>query len=334
MAFTSKIFELPYGQQGLVTVYGVILQRSTNFYLDYTNGEFTVAPFNFFFPATEHSTLKGLYQIIESRTAWDSGEYLCVWYNQTGLGGPNPSADLMLGTTPLNITGDSLQVSAAVGVAQSTSGSGVTLLDYITDVQRLLHDSSYQFTSQQELTDYINRARKIIAAESDCTRQLVIININAASTIAEATYSMDSLVTGRRVSNVMDIILNYSSNTVYPLKYLPFSSMVRTGLWQAQYPGTPSYYTINNRQIFIVQWPAIAYNNSTWDLSVEPLNLVNTTDIDQDVPFPYSECVGFYAAYLAKLKDQRRPEAEEFLKDYQREKLRAIGITINRRLRN
>lgn len=143
---------------------------------------------------------------------------------------------------------------------------------------------------------------------------------------------METLVPGRRVTDVLDILLNYSTNTVYPLRYLPFSTMIRTGLWQTQYAGTPSYYTINNRNVYILQWPGVDYLNSTFDCALEPASLVNTTDVDGDIPFPYSECVGFYAAYLAKIKDQRRQEAEEFYKDYQRRKIQALGTEFTRRL--
>jgi hypothetical protein len=82
----------------------------------------------------------------------------------------------------------------------------------------------------------------------------------------------------------------------------------------------------------IFQWPSQAYNNSVFDCVVEPADLVLVTDPDNEVYMPYSECVGFYAAYLAKLKDQRRQEAEDFLSDYQRRKIQAVGTAFYRRL--
>jgi hypothetical protein len=213
-----------------------------------------------------------------------------------------------------------------------------TLLNYLTDFQRLVHDSNNRFWSQAEQIDYVNKARKIIAAETGCTRQLISLDIVAATNLAGSTYSMDSDLivtpTPRRVVDVLDILLTYSANASYQLKYLPFERAVRTGLWQTRNPGTPSHYTINNRQLIILQWPAIDYLSSTVDCAVEPSDLVATTDIDTDLFFPYTEGVGFYMAYLAKLKDQKREEAEAFMKDYQRMMYRAIGTEYTRRLVN
>lgn len=210
-----------------------------------------------------------------------------------------------------------------------------TLQNYLTDAQRLLHDATNRFWSQDELIDYVNKARKLVAAETACTRQVIPFDILAASTTAGATYPLSGLITtpvARRVTDVLDVILNYSANTVYQLRYLPFSTMIRTGLWQTQYAGTPTHYTINNQNLIILQWPAIDYLNSSIDCLVEPLDLVNLTDDDADLLFPYTECVGFYVAYLAKLKDQRRQEADEFMKDYQHRKVQAIGAEFTRRL--
>ena len=213
----------------------------------------------------------------------------------------------------------------------------ITLSSYITDAQRLLHDASNRFWSQTELIDYANKARKLIAAETGCTRQVVNFDIAAATTLAGATYSMDTIIAApvaRRIFDILDILLLYSNNTVYQLRYLPYSSAVRTGIWQIKYAGTPTHYTINNRQVILLQWPAIAYAGSSIDCLVEPLDLVDLTDPDTDIAFPYTECVGFYMAHLAKLKDQRRDEAEAFFKDYQRRKVQAIGAEFTRRLVN
>lgn len=211
-----------------------------------------------------------------------------------------------------------------------------TLQDYITDTQRLLHDSSNQFWSQQELTDYVNKARKLVAAQTGCSRQLATLDITASTTQAEATYSLDTdIITTpvvRRVTDVLDVILNYSANTTFQLRYYPFSTMIRTGIWQVKYAGTPVAYTINNRDMIILQWPAIDYLGSVVDCLVEPISLTSLSDADADISFPYTECVGFYAAHLAKLKDQRRSEAEDFYKDFQRRIISAIGTEFTRRI--
>lgn len=46
------------------------------------------------------------------------------------------------------------------------------LTDYISQVQRLLHDSNAQFWSVAELTDYINEGRRQLVADTGCYRLL------------------------------------------------------------------------------------------------------------------------------------------------------------------
>lgn len=211
--------------------------------------------------------------------------------------------------------------------------AGITLQNYLTDIQRLLHDSTNRFWSEAELIDYVNKARKLVAAETGCTRTIVPLDIVAASDLASATYSLDEdIAAPRRVVDVLDVLLKYSTNTTFPLRFLPFPTMVRTSLWQYQSQGTPSYYTINNRQLIILQWPGIDYLASSVDCILEPMNLINLIDIDSDLAFPYTECVGFYVAYLAKLKDQRREEANNFFGDYRMRVAQALGAQQTRRL--
>jgi len=49
-----------------------------------------------------------------------------------------------------------------------------TLSSYITDVQRLLHDATGVFYTQQQLTDYINEARERVVRDTGCLRNIVV----------------------------------------------------------------------------------------------------------------------------------------------------------------
>jgi hypothetical protein len=71
-----------------------------------------------------------------------------------------------------------------------------TLANYTTQVQRLLHDSAFQFWSQAELTDYINAGRARLVRDTACVRTTQICNI---STQVES-YSFGS-VTGAIVNS-------------------------------------------------------------------------------------------------------------------------------------
>lgn len=236
-------------------------------------------------------------------------------------------------TTPqvLSVTGNT-DATYYGTVNTATSPVSTSANQYFLDLRRLLHDATGRFWDDAELLDYINKARKITAAQTLCTRQLATVNIISAANLAQATYSFDTIVPGRRVIDVLDVMLQYSSNTTYQMIYHPFQEIIRTEVWQYQMPGTPRFYTVHNRSVIILQWPNQAYNSSKFDCAVEPLDLTSITDTCYDLPFPFTECVAFYAAYLAKLKDQRRQEAEAFLADYERRKAQAIGTLFTRRL--
>lgn len=221
---------------------------------------------------------------------------------------------------------------SVVGVPESNTTSSVTLQDYLNDTQRILHDATNRFWSQSELIDYINKSRRQLATESDACRRLEYFDILVATDLAGATYDLNTLLTSRRVMDVKDILIQYSSNSVYQLRYLPFMSAVRNAVWQYQKSGTPSHYTINNTSLFILPWPAQEYNNCILDCVVDPAALTTVDQYDNDILFPYTECVPFYAAYLAKVKDRRRDEAEEFMMDYQRRKMQAVGAQFSRRI--
>lgn len=54
---------------------------------------------------------------------------------------------------------------------------------------------------------------------------------------------------------------------------------------------------------------------SEWDTILIPPNLVNLTDVSV-IQYPFSECVGFYAAHTAKFQEQSYAESQKFLEVY------------------
>lgn len=71
-----------------------------------------------------------------------------------------------------------------------------TLATYTTQVQRLLHDSSFQFWTQLELTDYINAARNRTVRDTACVRTTQICQISGGL----ESYGFGS-VTGATITN-------------------------------------------------------------------------------------------------------------------------------------
>lgn len=61
-----------------------------------------------------------------------------------------------------------------------------TLQNYVTELQRLLHDGSSQYWTVPELTDYINEARNQVVCDTGCNRSLQVISLSTG--IEQYTY--------------------------------------------------------------------------------------------------------------------------------------------------
>jgi hypothetical protein len=205
---------------------------------------------------------------------------------------------------------------------------GLTLQSYITDAQRLLHDSTYRFWSQAELTDYAHKARKKIAAETGCNAQIVRSwtldsGINEIPTI--------NIIPGRRVIGLLDIYCWYSENFRPALRYFPYSIFSRSAVVTYNYQGPPEMWSQRGGLVFIARRPGQDYTLD-FDASVEPTPLSALDDPDYEITSPFSDLVAPIMAFWAKMKDQKREEANAFMADYYRERNTVIASTNIRKL--
>jgi hypothetical protein len=205
--------------------------------------------------------------------------------------------------------------------------SDITLQDYITDAQRLLHDATYRFYSQSELTDYVNKARRKVAAETGCTRQ-IIAGVPLSASLASISFL--DLLAGRRIIGLLDVYVYYGSTRV-PIAYYPYSQFSRSGPVIYATTGTPAMWSQVGARAYVSPIP-VQDETADFDAAVEPADLVDLTDTDYEVTSPFPECVKFYVCYLAKIKDQKRTEAEHFLHDYMRERNSISSSTMIRKL--
>lgn len=88
-----------------LTVYAVILRDVDGYYLNDADGSFAAAPSDRYLSLTEDATVKGLYTVSESRTAWDDGEYSVLGYEQSG-GSPATASDFPLGSSTFALKDD------------------------------------------------------------------------------------------------------------------------------------------------------------------------------------------------------------------------------------
>ncbi len=188
------------------------------------------------------------------------------------------------------------------------------LSTYTTQTQRLLHDTSAQYWPTAELTDYINEARNRVAQDAKCIRALVPgltltpqTEVYVPQTFLPAPY-------GSLLISVMGITL-YFGSLRYKLGQLSFTNFdARFRRYQFNYQRPVCFTRAGATNIWFGPNPDQAYATD-WDISVIPDPLVDDTTVEQ-LPIPFQEPVKYYAAYLAKWKEQAQGEAALFEQQY------------------
>ncbi len=145
------------------TVYCIIRREVDGYLLDDADGAFANAPADPFNEMTEDGTIKGLYEISESRTAWEPGWYTVYFYAQAG-GSPVPVDDALAGEAlNLLVVGDLIATNFPFEYGKvATSGSnGAT--SFLTDLTSAV--DSYCVGSYLKIASgaLINEVRRISA---------------------------------------------------------------------------------------------------------------------------------------------------------------------------
>jgi hypothetical protein len=137
---------------------------------------------------------------------------------------------------------------------------------------------------------------------------------------------------GNSVLDIVNINL-YWGNTRVPLDYLAWTDFnTRLRFWQ-NYIGRPLAFSVYGQgQIYIGPVPDQIYQLEI-DCVVLPnaLNL-GTPTVADSINDPYSTCVKFYAAYLAKFYEQSFGESEIFKQEYLKQATSVLNTTFTRRI--
>jgi hypothetical protein len=102
------------------TVYAIIAREIDMELLNDADGAFAAAPADPYLALAEHATVKGLYQVSESRTPWDDGRYLMVYYAQLS-GSPTPASDIVLGGGIMQVMDDAEISLGSLNISESLS---------------------------------------------------------------------------------------------------------------------------------------------------------------------------------------------------------------------
>ena len=198
----------------------------------------------------------------------------------------------------------------------------VSLADYLDELRDLLHSPTdhASFWSDTQLANYINRARR--QRDEDTAIQRSTINFNL--TTGTGTYTFATVGNGQIIDVIAinlifgqtRVILDNVSLSALNMRYRPSTTFNGwTAAWSRQGPST----------VIFGPTPSTAFATE-WDCVVYGPPLISLTDTDQ-VPYPYTKPVAFYAAYLAKINERQRDEAMDFMEDY----TRLVGESVNSR---
>ena len=138
--------------------------------------------------------------------------------------------------------------------------------------------------------------------------------------------------TGNTVLDIVNINL-YWGNTRVPMDYLAWTDFnARLRFWQ-NYIGRPIAYSVyGQQQIFLGPVPDQIYQLEV-DCVVLPLPLnINTPNAVDVINDPYTSCVKFYAAYLAKFYEQSYGESEIYKQEYMKQANAVLNSVFTRRI--
>ena len=137
---------------------------------------------------------------------------------------------------------------------------------------------------------------------------------------------------GNTVLDIININL-YWGNTRVPLDYLAWTDFnTRLRFWQ-NYIGRPLAFSVYGQgQIYLGPVPDQIYQIEV-DCVVLPNALsLGTPTVADTISDPYTSCVKFYAAYLAKFYEQSFGESEIFKQEYLKQATSVLNTTFTRRI--
>lgn len=185
------------------------------------------------------------------------------------------------------------------------------LTAYLQQTSRILHDPANVNYSVSDLTAYINIARGQIASQSQCVQQLDTVSL----TNAQETYSLPTVGvaagTGQAIA-VLNISVPWGTYTPTLDRY-PFSEFqAYFRLFSGTVSGFPECWAqladaaLGTVYFFPIPTQTFA---SLWQCAHTVLPLALDTD-PEAIPYPFTDCVPYFAAYLALMNAQRYQEAK------------------------
>ena len=195
---------------------------------------------------------------------------------------------------------------------------------YLTQTQALLQNppAPTSLYSTANLTTWINLARSQLAGEAECIRYYATVT----TTPSVQVIPFSSISTGVSAANGIQGIFNIKQASVQSgpgANYLRNHSFQWFNQYYLMLP-VPNSTVPNNwaqygqgvsGSIYVYPIPDAGYTLNL-DCVCYPIPLVDDTTVEA-IPYPWTDCVPFFAAFYAYMSAQRQADADLFYKRYQ-----------------
>lgn len=203
----------------------------------------------------------------------------------------------------------------------------MALTAYLTRTYQILHDPTAIYYAQSDVVSYINTARSQVAAESMAIRVLPPSGLGQNQTVAaQEVYNFSAVnpLIQAQFPGVKSILavgtIAVSQGALKPvldtLAWSDFQAALRS--WNAGFTGWPTicaqYGQGDLGSMYMFPVPTDAYPMD-WDCSCLPVDLVDDTT-PEVIPYPWTDAVPFFAAYLAYFNAQRPADADKMKGEY------------------
>lgn len=199
------------------------------------------------------------------------------------------------------------------------------LATYLAQVNRLLHNSSGTLYTTADLTSYINLARNQIAMEGECIK--VITPLNTATGVDQLFYFDVTLPSGQGLMAVYSVANIFVNGLMLEARSWPWFSNYY--LQQLGGSGVPSVWAQYQQgalgSAYLRPTPAGVYPMFL-DTVCVPIGLATDSDVEA-IPYPWQDCVQFFACYFAFLSAQRFKDAADMFGQYEFFARRARAMT-------
>jgi len=163
------------------TAYCIIRREVDGYLLNDADGAFANAPADPYDELAEDGTIKGFFEISESRAAWEPGFYKVFFYTQSG-GSPAPTSDTLDDILDLIVIGDRIATNFPFDYGKVATDAGNGATSFKTDLTSTV--DSYCVGSYLKIASgtLINEVRRISAYNGTSK----VVTLSAAFTATPA----------------------------------------------------------------------------------------------------------------------------------------------------